>query len=94
MGWFFICRIILDSDADTIVGKVEMHGADADVPLSEQVGLIRVDLTPCFIFTHAHWASAAIVQVAKFALVDFYVMQTISQALATAREHLARSLLK
>ncbi|KAH9551626.1 hypothetical protein CY35_09G024100 [Sphagnum magellanicum] len=47
--------IILDSDADTIVGKVEMHGADADVPLSEQ---------------------------------------TISQALATAREHLARSLLK
>jgi hypothetical protein len=55
MGWFGICRIILDSDADTIVGKVEMHGADADVPLSEQ---------------------------------------TISQALATAREHLARSLLK
>jgi hypothetical protein len=54
MGWFGICRIILDSDADTIVGKVEMHGADADVPLSEQVGLIRVDLTPCFIFTHAH----------------------------------------
>ncbi|KMZ69797.1 Coatomer subunit zeta-2 [Zostera marina] len=47
--------IILETDADTIAGKVATNGVDGSVPFSEQ---------------------------------------TISQALATAREHLARSLLK
>lgn len=30
-------RIILESDANVIAGRVAMRGADADVPLSEQV---------------------------------------------------------
>ncbi|GFP94895.1 coatomer subunit zeta-2 [Phtheirospermum japonicum] len=47
--------IVLETDANTIAGKVASHSMDSGAPLSEQ---------------------------------------TISQALATAREHLARSLLK
>jgi hypothetical protein len=47
--------IILETDANTIAGKVATNAADGSVPFSEQ---------------------------------------TISQALATAREHFARSLLK
>ncbi|KAI3466796.1 hypothetical protein Pfo_023459 [Paulownia fortunei] len=48
-------RIILETDANSIAGKVASHSIDSGAPLSEQ---------------------------------------TISQALATAREHLTRSLLK
>lgn len=34
---FAIYSIILESDANVIAGRVAMRGADADVPLSEQV---------------------------------------------------------
>ncbi|ONM55582.1 Coatomer subunit zeta-2, partial [Zea mays] len=53
--WRISPRIILETDANTIAGKVATNAVDGSVPFSEQ---------------------------------------TISQALATAREHLARSLLK
>lgn len=32
-----VYRIILETDADVIASRVAMRGADADVPLSEQV---------------------------------------------------------
>ncbi len=35
--WHWPYRIILETDADVIAGRVAMRGADADVPLSEQV---------------------------------------------------------
>ncbi|KAG5562128.1 hypothetical protein RHGRI_004992 [Rhododendron griersonianum] len=50
-----LLRIVLETDANLIAGKVATHSLDSGAPLSEQ---------------------------------------TISQALATAREHLTRSLLK
>lgn len=34
---FRTCRIVLETDATIIAGRVAMRGADSDIPLSEQV---------------------------------------------------------
>lgn len=36
-GIIFLHRILLETDANVIAGRVKMHGADADVPFAEQV---------------------------------------------------------
>lgn len=77
----YFCRIILETDANTIAGKVATNAVDGSVPFSEQVitlSILSHYLTGCICLMVAVTCS----------------VQTISQALATAREHLARSLLK
>lgn len=43
---FLMHRIILESDANVIAGRVAMRGAEADVPLSEQV-MFFTDFVQC-----------------------------------------------
>lgn len=38
----FVHRIILETDANVIAGRVAMRGADADVPFSEQVYIYAI----------------------------------------------------
>lgn len=77
----YFCRIILETDANTIAGKVATNAVDGSVPFSEQVITLSI---LSHSFRGCIWLLIPVTCSA----------QTISQALATAREHLARSLLK
>nr|KJB68341.1 hypothetical protein B456_010G239800 [Gossypium raimondii] len=75
--------IILETDANVIAGKVDSHSMDAGAPLSEQVNLLLF-----------HSSDYPLAKSIATILTYLVLQQTITQALATAREHLTRSLLK
>lgn len=78
-------RLILETDGTTIAGKVASHTIDEGAPLSEQVSLSR-NLSTASISASAfdnHLTETCI-----------SLLQTITQALAAAREHFTRSLLR
>ncbi|MBA0748471.1 hypothetical protein Gogos_005285, partial [Gossypium gossypioides] len=75
--------IILETDANVIAGKVDSHSMDAGAPLSEQVSLLLF-----------HSSDYPLAKSIATILTYLGLQQTITQALATAREHLTRSLLK
>lgn len=83
-----MCSIILETDANSIASKVASHSIDSGAPLSEQVCSSLVSkILPMELCLDCE------VNYLVFALY-FLLMQTISQALANAREHLVQSLLK
>lgn len=81
-----VCSIILETDPNVIAGKVASNSIDSGAPLSEQV----------FLILHFNTRKKNWIEIHLFGVYNFYLfpLQTLSQALATAREHLARSLLK
>jgi hypothetical protein len=101
------CRIVLETDANNIAGKVATNAVDGAVPFSEQVclffQLLRLVIYHLIIYRGHILFSWSFHLQKKNKKKCIYVhdivffsnpVQTISQALATAREHLARSLLK
>ena len=84
-----------------------MRGADSDVPLSDQVRLahaVTITCTLCMKFQYGSWKvvqlqkclrlSIRIAFFCKILLLMQVTIQTFSQAIASAKEQLARSLLK
>jgi hypothetical protein len=84
----------LETDANVIVGKVASHSTVAE-GLSEQVLLFQ---RTSFLPTLNLEKYSGVGQIGNRCYSMYYKLllslQTFSQALATAREHLARSLLK
>ena len=87
-SFLYLCSIILETDANTIAGKVATNAADGSVPFSEQV-ILCTSIAEQSSLSYQHIVSHNFLMHCLFVL-----LQTISQALATAREHFARSLLK
>lgn len=81
----FVFRVVLETDPNVIAGKVAMQSTEASGSLSEQVMTITSSLNSLLVY---FWISFVFV----LANLKFF-LQTLTQALATAREHLARSLL-
>lgn len=92
-------RLILETDPGTIASRVAMRGADADVPLAEQVYPLAVPpalvsfsrCSNCFCMGSNGSRTNGLTQ--AFGLGQLR-NQTFSKALATAKEQIARSLLK
>lgn len=42
LGFVHFCRIILETDANTIAGKVATNAVDGSVPFSEQVIILSI----------------------------------------------------
>lgn len=84
-----LCRIVLETDANVIAGKVASNSLDAAAPLTEQVIFGSV-------YPHSFkrlFKPMISGDLNRMSLIHSF-LQTISQAFATAREHLTRSLLK
>ena len=76
--------LILETDPPTIASRVSMRGADTDIPLSDQV-CGQLAIAP-----HHHSTQQSL----TFCIPLQVTIQTFSQAIASAKEQLARSLLK
>ncbi|KAA3478452.1 coatomer subunit zeta-2-like [Gossypium australe] len=78
--------MILETDANAIAGKVAIQNMDASATLSEQGG-VKATTYPCSCLGAVMGEGAKTPNFLKF-------LMTISQALASAREHLTKTLLK
>lgn len=137
-GMLYCCRLILETDPQTVAARVTMRGADSEVPIAEQVraalsfieqqrqklaqGLLaraagrvletlptcrgvcppqdlqfkplQANILPVVICWAAPHTSVDVDSLQFFVTPSFADAQTFSQAFASAKEHLARSLLK
>ncbi len=86
--WLILCdRLILETDPATIASRVSMRGAESDIPLTDRVTEVR----PHNISFVLNWKSDC----CSALLTCPPVLQVnIQSFLATAKEQLARSLLK
>ncbi len=83
-------RLILETDPPTIASRVSMRGADSDIPLTDRVTEVRLcTVTQGWYFICRHALS-------KGGSADTLLLMqvNIQSFLATAKEQLARSLLK
>ena len=81
-------RLILETDPPTIASRVSMRGAESDIPLTDRVTEVCLYSNSCR-QSHLGTLSERACQ-----LHDVLLQVNIQSFLATAKEQLARSLLK